>query len=400
MVPSALDGTRYCCRSAVPCSGSTVTTACKTCAGTGACVSACNHASGCFGDAVSVLCAATIPCNRFVAGWSGIACERWASVGGARCTIVGICATASDTALCDMVSSDVPNTRATISSCPSLACRNASACQSNALVSSSDSRAKVCLLNTDVVGCNPPTAEACSNVLAGWNGRVCERYSRSSFGRCDETGACITSCSQVPLQTTVVHLACDHIGCVKPGACVNGTNANSSPLLSSVCFTDNTRHNCPAGATCDATGACSVPSSAPLSTLSPSVTTPLPTTLPATLPAPVHTTLPMSVLSPIPAPPTTALSSATATTREPGNDDALIAGIVGGSIALLLVCGCVALVLARSRRQREKEAENSDGGALRNSNDDPPSKYSERIVIPASTSRNHYDALMASEIPS
>jgi hypothetical protein len=140
--------------------------------------------------------------------------------------------------------------------CPSTACRNPAVCQQNAPLSSSDTLAEACLLNADVAGCNPPTTVPCNKFLTGWNGRTCERYNRASSGRCDANGACITTCAQIPQQAVVPHVSCGHVGCVRPGTCPVGGNLDNSTSVDSLCFTDGVRHNCPVGATCDASGDC------------------------------------------------------------------------------------------------------------------------------------------------
>jgi hypothetical protein len=96
----------------------------------------------------------------------------------------------------------------------------------------------------------------CNKFLTGWNGRTCERYNRASSGRCDATGACITTCAAIPSQSTVPHVSCGHVGCIRPNSCVSGSNGDSSPSVDSLCFTDGARHGCPLGATCDASGDC------------------------------------------------------------------------------------------------------------------------------------------------
>ena len=92
--------------------------------------------------------------------------------------------------------------------------------------------------------------------MTGWNGRTCQRYNRASSGRCDATGACITSCAAVPSQTIVPHISCGNVGCVRPNTCVNGTNSASFSSINSLCFTDGMQHNCPVGAKCDINGDC------------------------------------------------------------------------------------------------------------------------------------------------
>jgi hypothetical protein len=203
----------------------------------------------CFTDEAQSGCP-DISCTQFTSGWVGNTCNRYNASHSGWCL--------SDT------SCDTSSTRCSIAgvgtvaaqSCPSQACRNPVACQQNAPLSSSDTLAEACLLNVDMVGCNPPTTVPCNKFLTGWNGRTCERYNRASSGRCDATGACITTCAAIPSQSTVPHVSCGHVGCIRPNSCVSGSNGDSSPSVDSLCFTDGARHSCPMGAVCDATGDC------------------------------------------------------------------------------------------------------------------------------------------------
>jgi hypothetical protein len=195
----------------------------------------------CFTDEAQSGCPDVI-CTQFTSGWVGNTCNRYNANHSGWCL--------SDT------SCDTSSTRCSIAgigtvaaqSCPSQACRNPVACQQNAPLSSSDTLAEACLLNVDVVGCNPPTTVPCNKFLTGWNGRTCERYNRASSGRCDATGACITTCAAIPSQSIVPHVSCGHVGCIRPNSCVSGSNADSSPSVDSLCFTDGARHSCPMGA--------------------------------------------------------------------------------------------------------------------------------------------------------
>jgi hypothetical protein len=203
----------------------------------------------CFTDEAQSGCP-DISCTQFTSGWVGNTCNRYNASHSGWCL--------SDT------SCDTSSTRCSIAgvgtvaaqSCPSQACRNPVACQQNAPLSSSDTLAEACLLNVDMVGCNPPTTVPCNKFLTGWNGRTCERYNRASSGRCDATGACITTCAAIPSQSTVPHVSCGHVGCIRPNSCVSGSNGDSSPSVDSLCFTDGARHGCPLGATCDVSGDC------------------------------------------------------------------------------------------------------------------------------------------------
>lgn len=96
------------------------------------------------------------------------------------------------------------------------------------------------------------------SVSAGWgvgaNAGVCMRYIVPTVGHCDSTGTCVSSCANVPAQTTVPHLACG-VGCVQPNGCPRDVSV-ASIQLADACYTDGLRHGCQAGATCGASGTC------------------------------------------------------------------------------------------------------------------------------------------------
>jgi hypothetical protein len=97
---------------------------------------------------------------------------------------------------------------------------------------------------------------------------------------------------------------------------------------------------------------------------------------------------------------------------QPSDDNtALIGGIVGGVVALLIVVGVIAFIVMRNRKAKANQQSTNDGHSLSppavlaqpsNSNydriDSPsPSHYSERANVQSPT-QNHYDSLKAGEI--
>jgi hypothetical protein len=93
---------------------------------------------------------------------------------------------------------------------------------------------------------------------------------------------------------------------------------------------------------------------------------------------------------------------------QPSNDNAaLIGGIVGGVVALLLVGGLIAFLVARNRRNVNQQDNNNamtnttaTSTAVLSNYDRIPTKinnYSDRVGVDAS-SRNHYEALTPNEL--
>lgn len=108
---------------------------------------------------------------------------------------------------------------------------------------------------------------------------------------------------------------------------------------------------------------------------------------------------------------TIAESAAASTTHRQDNTPALIGGIVGGIVALLLIAGVIAFIVMRNRKAKANQQSTNDGHSLNpiavlaqpsNSNYDridipSPSHYSETANV-QSPSQNHYDSLKVSEI--
>jgi hypothetical protein len=100
-----------------------------------------------------------------------------------------------------------------------------------------------------------------------------------------------------------------------------------------------------------------------------------------------------------------------ATTQPSDDNTALIGGIVGGVVALLIVVGVIAFIVMRNRKAKADQRSTNDGHSLSppavlaqpsNSNYDridipSPSHYSEKANVQSPT-QNHYDSLKASEI--
>jgi hypothetical protein len=91
---------------------------------------------------------------------------------------------------------------------------------------------------------------------------------------------------------------------------------------------------------------------------------------------------------------------------QPSNDNAaLIGGIVGGVVALLLVGGLIAFLVARNRRNANQQDNNiamtnTTATSTASNYDRIPTKinnYNDRVGIDAS-SRNHYEALAPNEV--
>jgi hypothetical protein len=106
----------------------------------------------------------------------------------------------------------------------------------------------------------------------------------------------------------------------------------------------------------------------------------------------------------------TTLVIAVPATQTPDDNSALIGGIVGGVVALLIVVGVIAFIAMRNRKAKANQQSTNDGHSLNppavlaqpSSNYDridipSPSHYSERANVQSPT-QNHYDSLKASEI--
>jgi hypothetical protein len=106
---------------------------------------------------------------------------------------------------------------------------------------------------------------------------------------------------------------------------------------------------------------------------------------------------------------TTTPVSAVPATQQPSPDNtALIGGVVGGVVALLIVVGVIAFIVMRNRKATANQQSTNDGHSLSppaqpsKSNYDridipSPSHYSERANV-QSPAQNHYDSLNAGEI--
>jgi hypothetical protein len=98
---------------------------------------------------------------------------------------------------------------------------------------------------------------------------------------------------------------------------------------------------------------------------------------------------------------TQAQTSAITSTSEPDSNAALIGGIVGGIVALLLIGGLIAFLVARSRRNL-----NHHDNAIQITSTTPTQNNYNRIGIPKNnyndriqaSSRQNYDSLTPREI--
>jgi hypothetical protein len=147
---------------------------CQTCNATGVCVSNCAVAVGCaptMGD-----CAGSpIPCNSTVSGWSGTVCQRYAADLPRFCLRTGVCATPTQTNLCNS-QPFAALTKAPLQSCD-LGCVNAARCPINGPVDGSIGPANTCF-TAGAQKC--PTASQCTNL------GVCKAIS----GNCAVKGDC------------------------------------------------------------------------------------------------------------------------------------------------------------------------------------------------------------------
>jgi hypothetical protein len=107
---------------------------------------------------------------------------------------------------------------------------------------------------------------------------------------------------------------------------------------------------------------------------------------------------------------TTLVIAMPATTQPSDDNSALIGGIVGGVVALLIVVGVIAFTVMRNRKAKHNQQSTNDAHSLSppaqpsKSNYDridipstSTSHYSERANVQSPT-QNHYDSLKASEI--
>jgi len=189
-----------------------------------------------------------IRCTLFVKGWSGTKCERYASDNSGYCDEFSRCSTSVE--FCSGAGEPIPGAE-----CGSVVCQRKDGCFPGAPVSPfAETIAHVCDLNVENDEC--PALE-CTKQLAGWNGNVCERYTRNTAGFCDGTGTCLDECPLIPSQGRTAAARCGSAACVKKDACVAGDALIAANSANDICFTDGAQHDCPAGSTCDADGACS-----------------------------------------------------------------------------------------------------------------------------------------------
>jgi hypothetical protein len=93
--------------------------------------------------------------------------------------------------------------------------------------------------------------------------------------------------------------------------------------------------------------------------------------------------------------------------QSPEDNIALIGGVVGGAVALLLIGALIAFCVVRSRRQSKDNNANALHSVHSTTTSPqsnycrvPPaqSNYSERSFAPAETRSSHYDVLNANEL--
>lgn len=189
-----------------------------------------------------------ISCTPYLAGWTGVACERWTLDHTGTCESVGAvhgrCST--NRANCATFGGQ---TRTPLQSCGSTGCRRPSSCVPEALASTVTAREDVCIVDAVAGGC-PPIQ--CSSALKGWNGRRCERYSANASGYCNASATCTTAltlCEMLAPAGVMVH-ECGSQSCRRPTTCQ--ALAAVPAAKADVCFLDLATDACPDLA-CDTT---------------------------------------------------------------------------------------------------------------------------------------------------
>jgi hypothetical protein len=108
---------------------------------------------------------------------------------------------------------------------------------------------------------------------------------------------------------------------------------------------------------------------------------------------------------------TTIATIAMPATQRTDTDDnsALIGGVVGGVVALLIVVGVIAFIVMRNRKAKDNQQSTNDGHSLSppvviaqpsnyDRNDIPSTSHYSDIANVQSPTQNHYDSLNANEI--
>jgi hypothetical protein len=109
----------------------------------------------------------------------------------------------------------------------------------------------------------------------------------------------------------------------------------------------------------------------------------------------------------------TTLVTAMPATQPSDDNTAMIGGIVGGVVALLIVVGVIAFIVMRNRKAKANQQSANDGHSLslsppvaiaqpsnndRNDNDIPSTSHYIAYVHAQSPTQDHYDTLTAGEI--
>jgi len=82
--------------------------------------------------------------------------------------------------------------------------------------------------------------------VKGWAGNECLRYTRDSTGYCDASGVCISSCDQVPGQSSIALVSCGSSVCRRLANCVPGELIQNADQVTEICFTSRDVPSCPA----------------------------------------------------------------------------------------------------------------------------------------------------------
>eukprot|EP00020_Sapocribrum_chincoteaguense_P000693 CAMPEP_0170747052 /NCGR_PEP_ID=MMETSP0437-20130122/9122_1 /TAXON_ID=0 /ORGANISM="Sexangularia sp." /LENGTH=2271 /DNA_ID=CAMNT_0011085815 /DNA_START=160 /DNA_END=6976 /DNA_ORIENTATION=- len=200
-----------------------------------------------------------IVCSNAVAGWVGVECHRFDESAAGYCSSTGTCLTnqysythaGTGEPVCD------PDAMATakISECGSSDCKDLGKCVTHSLLSTSNTQAKVCVLETTVASCADLD---CTDTVRGVLSNGCDRYGVDSVGFCNSVATCETSCSALVGQTRVTIQTCGSASCIKDGACIADVDAaDDFDTLNELCYTDGLAHgSCGSGSFCDSSGTC------------------------------------------------------------------------------------------------------------------------------------------------
>jgi len=128
------------------------------------------------------------------------------------------------------------------------------ACQSRA--SSMASCEFSCSMTGGCANVNCTTPLQCTDVVAGWNGNICEKFDENAPGRCTMNGGCAASNAVELCPSSLARSAvqtCGDAKCRKE--CVPGTAASVYGTVAAVCVV-GARGSCDTGFSCDNTGTC------------------------------------------------------------------------------------------------------------------------------------------------